>query len=64
MLLGDESSEAEVPGASVWLWMHSSQHHNLSLHCVPTVLLPVIKRQQYMPVSQRLTPLFLSAGYG
>ncbi|MFC0138951.1 hypothetical protein ACFFJN_01765 [Erwinia mallotivora] len=53
MFLRGEMSEAEVPGASV-----SSQH------CLPTVLLPVVKRQQYMLVSQKLTPLFLSAGCG
>ncbi len=58
MLLGGEMSEAEVFGASVWLWMHSPQHRDLPLHCLPTVLLPVIKHQQYMLVSHQRRPLF------
>lgn len=45
LILGGEESEAEVLGASVWLWMHSPLHRDAPLHAPPTLLLPVIKRQ-------------------
>lgn len=58
LLLGGEVSEAEILGASVWLWMHSPMHRDAPLHALPTVLLPIIKRQQYVLVSQAGRPVF------
>ncbi|WP_380184727.1 toxin-activating lysine-acyltransferase [Kalamiella sp. sgz302252] len=58
MILGGTLSEAEVFGASVWLWLHSAQHRDIPLHCLPDVLLPIIKRQQYALVSRAAKPLF------
>lgn len=58
LLLGGDRSEAEVFGAAVWLWMHSSRHRDLPLHALPTVLMPVITHQHYMLVSRETQPLF------
>ncbi|MEY8772365.1 toxin-activating lysine-acyltransferase [Erwinia sp. ACCC 02193] len=58
MILGGDMSEAEAFGAAVWLWMHSAAHRDLPLHALPTVLLPIIKRQQYALVSRDARPLF------
>jgi cytolysin-activating lysine-acyltransferase len=58
MILGGERSEAEVLGAAVWLWMHSPQHRDIPLHALPTVLLPIIKLQQYALVSRNGKALF------
>lgn len=58
MLLGGEMSEAEVLGASVWLWMHSSAHRDYPLHTLPTLLLPAIKRQQYALACRDGKPMF------
>ena len=46
-LVGGEISEAETLGIAVWLWMHSSRHRDAPLHTLPTLLLPIIKNQQY-----------------
>lgn len=59
LLLGGHAiSEAEVLGASVWLWMHSAMHRDAPLHVLPSILLPIIKRQQYVLVVQRQQPVF------
>jgi len=58
LILGGTESEAEVLGASVWLWMHSPLHRDAPLHALPTLLLPIIKRQQYVLVSEQQQPLF------
>ncbi|MBF1995119.1 toxin-activating lysine-acyltransferase [Serratia symbiotica] len=58
LILGGDRSEAEVLGAAVWLWMHSSQHRDFPLYTLPTVLLPIIKHQHYMLVSLDANPLF------
>lgn len=61
LLLGGVVSEAEVFGAAVWLWMHSPMHRDAPLSLLPTVLLPVIKHEQYVLISQGGTPVcFLS----
>lgn len=57
-MLGGEASSAEVLGAAVWLWMHSAFHRELALETLPTVLLPVIEKQQYMLVSEQGKPVF------
>ncbi|MBK4717008.1 MULTISPECIES: toxin-activating lysine-acyltransferase [Tenebrionibacter/Tenebrionicola group] len=58
LLFGGQVSEAEILGAAVWLWMHSPMHRDAPLHALPTVLLPVIKHQQYALVSQGERPVF------
>ncbi|RLM21387.1 toxin-activating lysine-acyltransferase [Brenneria alni] len=58
LILGGEESEAEVLGASVWLWMHSPLHRDAPLHALPTLLLPIIKRQQYVLVAEQERPIF------
>lgn len=61
LLFGGQASEAEILGATVWLWMHSPMHRDAPLQVLPTVLLPIIKRQQYVLVSQGERPVcFLS----
>lgn len=58
LLMSTPLSEAEVLGASVWLWMHSRNHRDAPLHVLPVVLLPVIKRQQYVLVQKGDRPVF------
>jgi ACP:hemolysin acyltransferase (hemolysin-activating protein) len=58
LLLGGEQNEAEVLGATVWLWMHSPMHRDAPLHTLPTLLLPIIKRQQYVLVVENERPVF------
>ncbi|HAT6805166.1 TPA: toxin-activating lysine-acyltransferase [Citrobacter freundii] len=58
LLLGGQVSEAEALGAAVWLWMHSPMHRYAPLCVLPTVLLPVIKNQQYVLVSEGERPVF------
>lgn len=41
-------SEAEALGAAVWLWMHSPSHREMPLHTLSTLLLPAIKRRQFV----------------
>ena len=58
LMLGETLNEAEALGASVWLWMHSFNHRDAPLHVLPAVLLPVIKRQQYVLVEKEGRPVF------
>lgn len=58
LMLGGQESEAEVLGATVWLWMHSPMHRDAPLHALPTLLLPIIKRGQYVLVSRDARPVF------
>ncbi|NIY48076.1 toxin-activating lysine-acyltransferase [Cedecea colo] len=58
LILGGQVCEAEVLGASVWLWMHSPMHRDAPLLALPTVLLPIIKRRQYVLVSEGERPIF------
>lgn len=51
-------NEAEVLGATVWLWMHSPAHRDLPVHKVPGLLLPAIERRQFVLGSQAGKPLF------
>lgn len=61
LLFGGEVSEAEILGSAVWLWMHSPMHRGAPLFVLPAVLLPAIKRQQYVLVSENGRPVcFLS----
>jgi len=58
LILGGQESEAEVLGATVWLWMHSPMHRDAPLHALPTLLLPIIKRGQYVLVAEQGRPVF------
>jgi len=58
LILGGQESEAEMLGAAVWLWMHSEMHRDAPLHVLPVVLLPVIKRCQYVLVQEGDRPVF------
>ncbi|WJV55545.1 toxin-activating lysine-acyltransferase [Pectobacteriaceae bacterium CE90] len=58
LLIGGESSEAEILGSAVWLWMHSPLHRDAPLHTLSTLLLPIIKRQQYAIVCEDNQPIF------
>lgn len=58
LMLGGDINEAEALGASVWLWMHSPLHRDAPLHALPTLLLPIIKRQQYVLVAEQGRPVF------
>lgn len=55
---GDAYSEAEVLGSAVWLWMHSSFHRDFPLHTLSTLLLPVLKRKQFVFASENGKPVF------
>lgn len=58
LIFGEQENEAEVFGAAVWLWVHSPMHRDAPLHLLPTLLLPVIKSQQYVLVSRHEKPIF------
>jgi hemolysin-activating ACP:hemolysin acyltransferase len=58
LMLGGTDNEAEVLGASVWLWMHSPMHRDAPLHALPTLLLPIIKRRQYVLIMENERPVF------
>ncbi|MGB8666642.1 MAG: toxin-activating lysine-acyltransferase [Serratia inhibens] len=64
LILGGDDSEAEAFGATVWLWMHSPMHRDAPLHTLPTLLLPIIKRQQYVLVSHQNQPVFFLSWAG
>lgn len=51
-------TEAEVLGASVWLWMHSNKHREIPLQVLSTLLLPAIKQQQFILISEHGKPVF------
>lgn len=57
-LLSSKFSEAEVLGASVWLWMHSAQHRDIPLSALSTLLLPAIKHQQFVLAMRGDQPVF------
>ena len=51
-------SEAEVLGSVVWLWMHSDAHKNTPLHMLSALLLPAIKKRQFVLASENGKPVF------
>lgn len=50
--------EAQVLGSAVWLWMHSAAHRDAPLHSLSTLLLPAIKRRQFILISEAGQPVF------
>ncbi|HDF2343155.1 hypothetical protein UA45_19405 [Morganella morganii] len=57
-LADDKPSEAEVWGASVWLWMLSPRHSKTPLRALAKLLLPLIKQKQYVLVLENSQPCF------
>ena len=55
---GDVVNEVEVLGASAWLWMHSERHRLLALHHLNQMLLPVVRRGQYVLAFEAGKPVF------
>ncbi|MDD5388468.1 MAG: toxin-activating lysine-acyltransferase [Gallionellaceae bacterium] len=51
-------SEAAALGSAVWLWMHSGQHRDAPLHTLSVLLLPAIKRRQFILVAEASQPVF------
>jgi cytolysin-activating lysine-acyltransferase len=51
-------TEAEVLGSTVWLWMHSQKHREAPLHMLSTLLLPAIKHQKFILISEQGKPVF------
>ena len=60
-LIEQSWSEAEALGASVWLWMQSPMHRSLPLVTLHALLLPAIKRRQFVIASRQNQPLFYAA---
>ena len=51
-------NEAEVMGAASWLWLHSGHHLFLPIHSLTTLLIPAIKHQQFILISDERQPIF------
>ena len=49
---------AEILNSSVWIWMHSSFHRGFPLHTLSTLLLPDLKRKQFIFASEDDKPVF------
>ncbi|XKM14503.1 toxin-activating lysine-acyltransferase [Orbaceae bacterium ac157xtp] len=47
-ILGQHHSEAEYFGSATWLWLNSKYHRGVPLYTLSTLLLPAIKRQQFV----------------
>jgi cytolysin-activating lysine-acyltransferase len=58
LILGGEDSEAEAFGAAVWAVDAFTDAPRRPLHTLPTLLLPIIKRQQYVLASHQNQPVF------
>ncbi|MEX0447633.1 toxin-activating lysine-acyltransferase [Xenorhabdus sp. SGI246] len=58
LLLGGHENDPEMLGAATWLWMHSPLHRDAPLSSLATLLLPFIKAQQYVLISQQGQPVF------
>jgi cytolysin-activating lysine-acyltransferase len=57
-LIDEAYSEAEVLGSAVWLWMHSVSHRDAPLHTLSALLLPALKRRQFILVAENAKPVF------
>ncbi|MGN6232010.1 MAG: toxin-activating lysine-acyltransferase [Trinickia sp.] len=56
-LLRTACNEAEALGSAVWLWLHSSSHRDAPLKVLPTLLLPAIKRGQFILATEAGKPV-------
>ncbi len=57
-LLEQSWDEAAALGSAVWLWMHSREHREMPLHTLPALLLPALKRRQFILVAEAGQPVF------
>lgn len=57
-LTSEPFSEVEALGAATWLWMQSGTHSPLPVGSLATLLLPAIKRGQFVLASQQGVPVF------
>jgi len=57
-LLEQDWNEAAALGSAIWLWMHSRQHRDAPLHTLSVLLLPAIKRRQFILVAEAGRPVF------
>lgn len=60
-LLEQSWNEAAVLGSAIWLWMHSRDHRDAPLHTLSALLLPAIKRRQFILVAEAGRPVFYLA---
>lgn len=51
-------NEAEILGGVAWLWMHSNSHRDFPLHALPVLLLPAIKKRQFVFATESDQPVF------
>jgi cytolysin-activating lysine-acyltransferase len=51
-------NEAEILGGAAWLWMHSTSHRDFPLHALSVLLLPAIKKRQFVFASESGQPVF------
>lgn len=64
LVLGGSVNEAEVLGATVWLWMHSVRHREAPLEALPELLLPAIRQRQYVLACRDSRPVFFMSWAG
>lgn len=57
-LLEQGWNEAAALGSAIWLWMHSKAHRDAPLHTLSALLLPAIKRRQFILVAEAGRPVF------
>ena len=50
-------SEAEIFGMMVWLWMHSETRQGAPIRALSSLMLPVIKNQQYVLLTDHSQPI-------
>jgi len=60
-LLEQDWNEAAALGSAIWLWMHSRQHRDAPLHTLSVLLLPAIKRRQFILAAEAGRPVFYLA---
>ena len=57
-LLDTPCDEAQAMGSAVWLLMHSAFHRGMPLWGLSVLLLPAIKRRQFVLASEQSKPVF------
>lgn len=60
-LVEESWNEAAVLGSAAWLWMHSKSHRDAPLHTLSVLLLPAIKRRQFILAAEAGRPVFYLA---
>ncbi|QIQ22033.1 toxin-activating lysine-acyltransferase [Zophobihabitans entericus] len=57
LFFNSKHSEAECLGIATWLWMHSENHKYTPIYALPTLILPAIKRQQFILIIKDNKPV-------